>query len=123
VRKKKDSTEQRSSHTRELGEPRRAEKGPGRGRARLGLAWRRGRHGAWGTDEIRAGEAGARHERQRRELRELGSDARSREKGREERSACGGRSLEVAKLEEDAASGPGRDARLKKTTDGYATAA
>jgi hypothetical protein len=83
VRKKKDSTEQRSSHTRELGEPRRAEKGPGRGRARLGLAWRRGRHGAWGTDEIRAGEAGARHERQRRELRELGSDARSREKGRE----------------------------------------
>jgi hypothetical protein len=29
----------------------------------------------------------------------------------------------VAKLEEDAASGPGRDARLKKTTDGYATAA
>jgi hypothetical protein len=30
----------------------------------------------------------------------------------------GGRRLEVAGLEQDAASGPGRDVRLKKTTDG-----
>jgi hypothetical protein len=39
-------------------------------------------------------------------------------RGGRERSARGGRSLEVAGLEQDAASGPGRDARLKKTADG-----